>query len=449
MRDKALRALEEYRMLPPGSRVTAAVSGGADSAALLHFLCGLRRERALALTACHVNHLLRGEESQRDEEFVRALCRDWQVPLQVFREDVSAGAAAAGESVELFGRRVRYSRLEQAARGGQIATAHTLSDRAETTFLNLLRGTGLKGLCSIPPVQGRVIRPLIFCTREEVEDYCRENRIPYVTDSSNLSDAYTRNRVRQTVIPPLRALQPAFYTVYGRMLEHLGQDEDCLQSQADEVLERALDPPGLDAQALDGLHPAVLFRVLRRFFDREGLPCEETGIKGARRLLQAGRGRLQLQRDCWLILSGGRLAVLRDQGRLVLEPLAVGPGPLPPNPLAKGSLRLVNYEQFTNLQKLGCNILKKTIDYDKIYGRLFLRQRKEGDYFRSYKRGVGKPLRKWWNEQKIPAQRRDRIPVLADERSPVWVLGLGADERVRLTEATTRFLVIDIEEDNA
>lgn len=449
MRDKALRALEEYRMLPPGSRVTAAVSGGADSAALLHFLCGLRRERALALTACHVNHLLRGEESQRDEEFVRALCRDWQVPLQVFREDVSAGAAAAGESVELFGRRVRYSRLGQAARGGQIATAHTLSDRAETTFLNLLRGTGLKGLCSIPPVQGRVIRPLIFCTREEVEDYCRENRIPYVTDSSNLSDAYTRNRVRQTVIPPLRALQPAFYTVYGRMLEHLGQDEDCLQSQADEVLERALDPPGLDAQALDGLHPAVLFRVLRRFFDREGLPCEETGIKGARRLLQAGRGRLQLQRDCWLILSGGRLAVLRDQGRLVLEPLAVGPGPLPPNPLAKGSLRLVNYEQFTNLQKLGCNILKKTIDYDKIYGRLFLRQRKEGDYFRSYKRGVGKPLRKWWNEQKIPAQRRDRIPVLADERSPVWVLGLGADERVRLTEATTRFLVIDIEEDNA
>lgn len=449
MRDKALRALEEYRMLPPGSRVTAAVSGGADSAALLHFLCGLRREKGLDLTACHVNHLLRGEESQRDEDFVRSLCRDWQVPLQVFREDVSAGAAAAGESVELYGRRVRYSRLEQAARGGRIATAHTLSDRAETTFLNLLRGTGLKGLCSIPPVQGRVIRPLILCTREEVEGYCRENRIPYVTDSSNLSDRYARNRVRQTVIPPLRTLQPAFYTVYGRMLENLGQDEAYLQSQADEALEKALDPPGLKAQALERLHPAILFRVLRRFFDGEGLPCEETGIKGVQRLLQAGAGRFQLKKDVWIHLRGGRLTVLRDQGRLILEPLAVEPGPLPPNPLAKGRLRLVNYEQFTNLQKLGCNILKKTIDYDKIYGRLFLRQRKEGDYLRCARRGVGKPLRKWWNEQKIPPCRRDRIPVLADERSPVWVLGLGTDERVQPTEATTRFLVIDIEEDEA
>lgn len=127
MRNKALLTVEQYQMLPAGSRVTVALSGGADSVALLHFLCSLRQERRLTIKACHINHLLRGEESERDEAFVRKLCRKWQVPLRVFREDVAAGAKNAGESVELFGRQVRYRCLFQAADGGLVATAHTLS----------------------------------------------------------------------------------------------------------------------------------------------------------------------------------------------------------------------------------------------------------------------------------------------------------------------------------
>lgn len=447
MRNKALLTVEQYQMLPAGSRVTVALSGGADSVALLHFLCSLRQERRLTIKACHINHLLRGEESERDEAFVRKLCRKWQVPLRVFREDVAAGAKNAGESVELFGRQVRYRCLFQAADGGLVATAHTLSDRAETTFLNLLRGTGLKGLCSIPPVQGTVIRPLIRCTREEIEAYCRENGLSYVTDSTNLSADYTRNRVRQTVIPALQAIGPSFYSVYGRMLAHLEQDEAFLEQSAEEAFQKAQRDFGLDAETLRGLHPAVLFRVMRRYFDEWQLSLETVQMQAIEQILRAGRGQAQLGKDFWLELRAGVLCIREDADVLELEPLEVGPGDLPENPLAQGSLRLVNCEQFTNLQKHECNILKKTIDYDKIYGRLFLRQKKEGDYLRLAHRKVGKPLRKWWNEQKIPPRQRSRIPILSDERSPVWVYGLGVDKRVLPTEETTRFLVIDIEEE--
>ena len=446
MRNKALQAIEQYQMLPPGSRVTVALSGGADSAALLHFLCSLQKERQWTVLACHVNHLLRAEESERDEAFVRNLCESWQVPLTVYREDVATGAKNAGESVELFGRKVRYRRLFQAADGGLVATAHTLSDRAETTWINLLRGTGLKGLCSIPPVQGKVIRPLIFCTREEIESYCQEQAIFYVTDSTNLSTDYTRNRIRHTVIPALRAIQPSFYPVYGRMLEHLEQDEAFLEQTAEETMQKAQRGSGLDEAVLKQLHPAILFRVLRRYFGGYQLSCETAQVQAVRRMLQAGGGRLRVSGDWWLELQAGLLSFRQNTGVLEMEPLEVGPGKLPDNPLAVGDLQLVNCEQFTNLQKRECNILKKTGDYDKICGRLFLRQKKEGDYLRLAHRKVGKPLRKWWNEQKIPPRQRSRVPILSDERSPVWVYGLGVDERVLPTEKTTRFLVIDIEE---
>ena len=178
---------------------------------------------------------------------------------------------------------------------------------------------------------------------------------------------------------------------------------------------------------------------MRRYFDEWQLSLETVQMQVIEQILRTGRGQAQLGKDFWLELRAGVLCIREDADVLELEPLEVGPGDLPENPLAQGSLRLVNCEQFTNLQKHECNILKKTIDYDKIYGRLFLRQKKRRRLFAPCAPQGGKAVAQMVERTEDSAAAARRIPILSDERSPVWVYGLGVDKRVLPTEETTRF----------
>ncbi len=195
MLETVKQTIEDYHMLNPGEPVLAALSGGADSVALLRALLAL----GYPVRAFHLNHCLRGAESDRDEAFCRALCERLGVPLTVERIDV--GAQTAGEGIEAAARRIRYERLVAAAQGAKIATAHTADDNLETMLFHLARGTGPKGLAGIPPVRGDIIRPLIGAERAQVEAYLSELGQDFVTDSTNLSDDYTRNRIRHEVVP--------------------------------------------------------------------------------------------------------------------------------------------------------------------------------------------------------------------------------------------------------
>lgn len=223
MTEQATHTINNHGMLRPGDHVLVGLSGGADSVALLHLLCNLRERWQLTLTVAHVNHNLRGEQSQGDEQFCRDLCEQWQVPLHVHQAHFEKFSEAAG-------REVRYAFFAQLG-GDKLALAHTLSDRMETFLLNIARGTTLRGLCSIPPTRDKMIRPLIDCTRAQVEKYCAAQGLDYRMDESNTDLQYRRNHVRHEILPTL-----------GWNPDHMRRMFAALQEDEDYLTERALQP---------------------------------------------------------------------------------------------------------------------------------------------------------------------------------------------------------------
>ena len=233
-----LEAIKRFSLLKNADTVTVALSGGADSMALLYALFSLKEKLGITVKAAHLNHLIRGDEALRDEEFVKAACKKLGVELTVKREDVPAYATELGISTELAARVLRYKFLEGVADGGLIATAHTASDNLETVILNLTRGSGIDGLSGIPPKRGAFIRPVILCTRAQIEEYCEINKIPFVTDSTNHSDDYTRNKIRHNIVPVLKKLNPSVEATVLRSALLLREDSAFLENAADKFLNK-------------------------------------------------------------------------------------------------------------------------------------------------------------------------------------------------------------------
>ena len=231
-------------MIPPGSRVLCALSGGADSVCLLGALYDLREKLGFSLLAAHYNHNLRGEESLRDEHFVRKLLKTRfpEVELHVSGGDVSARARETGAGLEETAREMRYDFLQETSHRPNtdfIATAHTAADNAETVLLHLARGTGLQGLTGIAPIRGSIIRPLLTSTRQDVEAFLSTNNLPHVEDSSNCDDYFARNRVRHQVIPVLEGLYPGFSRRVTENAAHLREDLDFLNHLGAELAAQA------------------------------------------------------------------------------------------------------------------------------------------------------------------------------------------------------------------
>ena len=238
LKNSVKNTIERYSMINKGDTVIAAVSGGADSVALLYVLYSLKDELGFSLAACHVNHNLRGEESDSDERFVRRMCRFLDIPLYTASIKVN-DLRQKHDSLEECARRLRYEFFESISKDRLIATAHTASDNCETILINMVRGTALSGICGIPAKRDNIIRPLLYNTREDIELYCSENCLDYVTDSTNLSDDYTRNRIRHKVVPLLKEINPSLFSAISRLSQSVSDDDRYLDKIASELMEKA------------------------------------------------------------------------------------------------------------------------------------------------------------------------------------------------------------------
>lgn len=427
------RALQEAGVRP-GDALLAAVSGGADSMALLDGLCRLAQAGGWTVAAAHVHHGLRGPEADRDETFVADQCRLRGVPLFRLRADVAAQAKAHGEGLEEAGRRVRYAffeRLMEEEGFSFVLTAHTASDNLETLLLHLARGCGVAGLCGIPPRRGRILRPLLGCTREDIEEYCAVRQIPFVTDSTNGDRAYRRNRVRQEVIPALREVNPRLEEAAARLIRSAARDEDCLQEQAAWLLGQAETQDGVRRELLRQAHPAVRLRALARLARSFGGDPEEGHLLELERLLFEDGGvslpgGIQI-RTCGEYLQEG----CEEAHSVPFWKYTLRPGDSCDICGRKYRLDWISLEEYEKKKKIHKNLLKNAINYVKISGSIVVRQRLPGDAYRPAGRGGTKSLKKLFQEARIPVSERGKLPVLCDDQGILLAGDFGCDERVK------------------
>lgn len=441
--EQALELVERHGMLRRGDRVVIALSGGADSMALAAFLLSIRTAYQLDLCAAHVNHMLRGSAADEDEAFVRAACQHWGVALHVHRADVRALAQQSGESVETCGRRVRYEFFHAFGPDYKVATAHTLSDSIETTLFHLARGTGLRGICGIPPVRGRYIRPLLTCTRAQVEAYCASQRIAFVTDGTNFDRCHTRNTIRLDIVPRLSAVNPSFDAAMRRFQAHMREDEAYLTALAQRGEEAARQKDCWSCAALLALDKPIRRRALSRILMAcGGVMPEEKHIAAAEHLLRAG-GRASLNGGVDMEVRGGLLR--RVQPELPVQdfclPVTQGEKTLP-----FATVRITcgewgkNQDDKKNTQEL----LANSFDCDKINGKAVIRNRRAGDRFAPKGRGCTKQLRRLMQEAGVPPGQRDKRVIISDDVGILWVEGFGAAERAAITSRTSRVMTVAI-----
>lgn len=442
----------KYRMLCDAKSVLIALSGGSDSVCLFHLMHGLSEASGVKVYAAHINHCIRGKEADDDESFVRSLCEKFGVQLFVLRENVPEIAKQTGKSLETAARDVRYSFFNKLCDEhgiDKIATAHNSSDNTETFIFNVARGSGLSGLKGIAPVRGRIIRPLITCTKAEIEEYCTQNGYEYRTDKTNFDTEYTRNFIRHEISPRLEKINQNIHSLLRNTCDCISEDEDFIEHYAYGFITEKAESGCFDANEFNKLHPALKKRVIKLLY-------QSFSGNNNSKMLQS----VNIDSAVWFIESNksGKSIGLPGNVKLV-------------NEFGKIGFSLYNTENLSNViicdgnnyfgdecitsethnisdsdcPEIIYTLLKKAFfDSDKIVGDIFVRTRKNSDKIKA--ENITKSVKEFFINKKIPLSLRDKYPIFCDDEGIIWVPQLSVADRVKVTEKTKRIKIIKIKE---
>ena len=445
MLEKIITLVKENDMFTAGDEVICGLSGGADSCALLLALNELSGKLGIKVSAFHVNHCIRGAESDRDEEFCRELCRKYDIPFKAVSCDVPAYAAENSLSDEEAARKLRYAAFAENSSGRKIATAHNADDNLETVILNIARGTALKGLAGIPPVRGDIVRPLLTVTRREIEDYLREKGQGYVTDSTNLSDDYTRNKIRHRIIPVLREINPSVVETSAGSVKAVRAENSLIEEETDKAYSESSD--GSSFTGLEKYHSVIRRRCIARLLTANSLPYSQSRLEKADRIVISG-GKLNISGDIYFVSDGktcGLKTIKKHEQQSVSTELSEGE-----NSIYPGKKVLCSIVECDSLKKFHSVHKKLTfylLDYDKIKGRTVLHNRRFGDRIQLEGKNFTSSVKKLINE-KIPPGKRSTLHFISDDEGLIFAEMLGVAKRAAPDKNTVKFMVIAVCGDN-
>ncbi len=421
MNNKVLKTVKKYNMLSKGDRVLIGVSGGADSIALLEFFVSVKEKYDLDICVAHIEHGIRGEDSVNDAEFVKNYCKKLGVNFYLKTIDAPNLAKKAKMGVEEYSRMARYD-FFNTIECDKIATAHNLTDNIETLLFRLARGTGLKGACSIPAVRGKIIRPFIEVSSGEIRKWCNDNNIPYRVDCTNSDSAYSRNLIRLEILPLFEKLNANYQDNIENFISDVNEDYAFIDDYVKSIYPKIVKNNEIDLPKLNELDLSIKKRILIMFFDENGYSLN----------------RIHLQSVIDITLKSGKSQIKENV-------FAIS---------AKGKIRLAKFNDLNKKDEFVTKILNidefkdKNIDFycdcDKIVGNIIIRAKQAGDRIKPAGRNVSKTLKKLFNESAYPIEKRDKKIVVCDDFGIVGVIGLCADERVKVDCNTAKILTIKL-----
>lgn len=421
--------VKKHNMLSVGDTVAVGVSGGADSMLLLNYLLSVKNELSLNIIVANVEHGIRGEESLRDSKFVKEFCLKNDIRFEQLSINAVEEAKKHGQSVEEYSRNVRYD-FFRSFNADRIATAHNLTDNVETVLFRLSRGTSIKGCCGIPPVRGNIIRPLIDCSADEIRQYCNEQGIEFVVDSTNSDNAYSRNFIRNEILPKFKELNPSFEQTVDRFIDSAIEDEECIDSLANDCFDESFNNNTLVIKKLKKYPLSVIKRTIVKYISLFDVGLDEYHLNGVTALLGKA-GKFQIRGNLFAISNSKVIRVAVFEKNIEFDEVKI-------------TRKLISKAEFLNNYELIKKQFAFYCDYDKIIGNVSIRAREAGDDISPAGRDCTKSIKKLFNEYQIPVEDREDIPIIVDDKGIIGVYGYCCDERVKIDNTTDTVIMLNI-----